>query len=438
MSAYQEFVIDALSLPWTLDAGKCLIHFIRANVLFEIGIATDASILLKEDVSHSIKKMKMSRSQAPMVDVIDYMKFAPKYITTNVGKQRWTGFSAAVHKAQVTGVAPQSAQVPPIVGIDAATAEPIFGNSNHKPSSTTSRNPASSYVCADTQELLNSVDIRSIPPSERIVMVLALTAQNRQAAAMAELENNESKMQVLEKVEELANNPRAVEFVDNLSRSRLEHVSFAEMRSSVSSSAVVHPVSRPDNRPPMRRTIGNETFVNAPSMMQQGEIVSNPDGTGIRNGRVQQPSNAPAPIKIDEVEDEDDEGDGTDIDADMVEMADGPAANENGKKSSHALSFLESQLKSWQKQVRADPSGRRSQHPFVVVNISKVTMQELKSIEGFQLVIYKSKNFPYGKIKQRREDSIDMKKPLTMYLAAKPTSNRDGKTVYKITCLMRN
>ena len=58
----------------------------------------------------------------------------------------------------------------------------------------------------------------------------------------------------------------------------------------------------------MRRTIGNETFVNAPSMMQQGEIVSNPDGTGIRNGRVQQPSNAPAPMKIDEVEDEDDEG----------------------------------------------------------------------------------------------------------------------------------
>jgi hypothetical protein len=264
-------------------------------------------------------------------------------------------------------------------------------------------------------------------------IVNSITQSERQAAAIAE-------MKVLDKMREMSADPKAVEFMSNFSKSRLEYVSFAEMRSSVSSSTVVHPVSRPDGRPPMRRTIGNETFINAPSMMQQGEIVSNPDGTGIRNGRVQQQSYATTPMKIDEVEEDedDDEGDGTDIDADMVEMADGPAANESGKKSSHALSFLESQLKSWQKQVRADPSGRRSQHPFVVVNSSKVTMQELKSIEGFQLVIYKNKNFPYGKIKQRREDSIDMKKPLTMYLAAKPTSSRDGNTVYKITCLMRN
>ena len=173
--------------------------------------------------------------------------------------------------------------------------------------------------------------------------------------------------------------------------------------------------------------------------MQQGEIVSNPDGTGTRNGSVQQ-SNA---SKIDEVEhdedasDDDDEGDGTDIDADMVEMADGPSAKDN-KKSSHALSFLTCQLKSWQKQVRADPNSRRASHPYVVVNSSKVTLQELNSIEDFQLVIYKSRNFPYGKIKQRREDSIDTQKPITMYLAAKPTSTRDGNTVFKITCLMRN
>jgi hypothetical protein len=425
-------------IHWTIIADVPYMDFTTAAGAFLMGRTTRAALDVREALKHLIVKVLYRGGHPlPMVPIQNYAEAAPKYMTTNLGKQRWEAFLTAIKSANISGVAPQSAQVPPIVGIDAATAEPIFGNSNHKPSSTTSRNPASSYVCADTQELLNSVDIRSIPPSERIVMVLALTAQNRQAAAIAEMENNESKMQVLEKMEELANNPRAVEFVDNLSRSRLEHVSFAEMRSSVSSSAVVHPVSRPDNRPPMRRTIGNETFVNAPSMMQQGEIVSNPDGTGIRNGRVQQPSNAPAPMKIDEVEDEDDEGDGTDIDADMVEMADGPAANNMPQKNSQALSFLEGQLKSWQKQVRADPNGRRSKHPYVVVNNSKVTLQELKSIEGFQLVIYKSKNFPYGKIKQRREDSIDPNKPLKMYLAAKPIS-RDGKLSYKITCLMRN
>jgi hypothetical protein len=56
------------------------------------------------------------------------------------------------------------------------------------------------------------------------------------------------------------------------------------MRSSVSSS-VVHLELRPEGFLPMRHTIGNDTFVNAPSMMQHADIVSNPDGTGIATAR---------------------------------------------------------------------------------------------------------------------------------------------------------
>ena len=421
---------DDCVIRWTIMECRPYMDLNDAAGAFLMGKRTRAGL----DVSNVMKHLIIKHSHGnghplPMVPIQNYAEAAPKYMTTNLGKQRWEAFLTAIKSANISGVAPQSAQVPPIVGIDTATAEPIFGNIHPPPhhQAPIANSPTSAELHLQT---LNRMLDKNFTSGDIKDIVNSITQSERQAAAIAE-------MKVLDKMREMSADPKAVEFMSNFSKSRLEYVSFAEMRSSVSSSAVVHPVSRPDNRPPMRRTIGNETFINAPSMMQQGEIVSNPDGTGIRNGRVQQPSNAPAPMKIDEVEDEDDEGDGTDIDTDMVEMADGPAANNMPQKNSQALSFLEGQLKSWQKQVRADPNGRRSKHPYVVVNNSKVTIQELNSIEQFKLVIYKSKNFPYGKIKQRREDSIDPNKPLKMYLAAKPIS-RDGKLSYKISCLMRN
>jgi hypothetical protein len=428
---------DDCEILWTIIGRVPHVDLTKTANAFLTGRKTRAGLdLYKAMKSFIVKHTHGNGHPLPMVPLISYVEMAPKYINTNVGKQRWEAFMTAIKAADISGVAPQSADVRPIVGIDAATAEPIFGNIHPPPhhQAPIANSPTSAELHLQT---LNRMLDKNFTSGDIKDIVNSITQSERQAAAIAE-------MKVLDKMREMSADPKAMEFMSNFSKSRLEHVSFAEMRSSVSSSAVVHPVSRPEGRPPMRRTIGNETFVNVPSMMQAGEIVSNPDGTGIRNGRTQQ-SNASHGMKIDEVEndddasddDDDEEGDGTDIDADMVEMADGPSANGN-KKTSHALSLLLRELKSWQKQVRADPNNRRANHPYVVVNRSKVTLQELNSIEQFKLVVYKSKNFPYGKIKQRREDNIDTKKPLKMFLAAKPTSNRDGNTVYKITCLMRN
>jgi uncharacterized lipoprotein YajG len=418
MATFQDLHIGEMSIPWTIYDGVARFHFIRANEVFGIGDNTEASISLKKKLDKHIVKIKMKNSKSPMVEATSDIKNASKYITTNIGKQRWSAFMAAIQRANITGIAPQVANVPPIVGIDAATAQPIFGDA-------VPLSLPSTYACSDTQELLNSVDIRSIPVSDRVRVILALTAQNRQAAAMAEKE-------VLEKMVEISANPRMLNLLDNLSKTQLENVSFLDMQriATSSSSSVVHQISRPVSHPPMRRTIGDKTFVNAPSMMQQGEIISNSDGTGVRNGRVTTPSSARfTDIVHDEVDDND-----NDVDADMIDLSE---EKPSSAKNAHSLAFLMLQLTSWKKQVLADPNCRKAIAPFVVVANSKVKLQEVRGIEGFKVIIYKGKNFPYGKIGKQRADTIDIKKPVSMYLAAKPVY-RGEKTSYKISCLMRN